>query len=233
MGIQIVDFLNNFAPIPGTTENLIFGMHLPVLWTVTIDGMSVDEINLQIEKARHEWSANISPIDMTTAEGNILVAQSVTLPTESSGFSPMNMGNAMGGFLPGYAMDARSNFLERSFSINFIETQTDIIHEFFRPWMIAVGIKGLIENGPSIKSTIEVRQWSNRQEMLRGYRFIKAFPTAVEGFTYDYANTDFPIKSVTFACQDYQQIIPEGTVTMGTLEQVPLGTPEVDTSSGK
>lgn len=225
MSIQIKDFLNAFS------TDSTFGMHLPVFWTVTIDGVEFLDINEVIAKARHKWAATITPKNMTTPEGNILVAQSVTLPTESSTFSPMVMSNMMGGFLPGHALDARANFLDRNFSINFIETQTDIIHQFFRPWMIAIGIKGLIETSPNLKSTIEVIQWSNgnpdpdsdgSQMALRGFRFRKAFPTAVEGYTYDYGNTDFPIKSVTFACDDYEQIevlSPENT------NNTPLNTP--------
>lgn len=220
MGISITEFLNAFSPNPNTLTNAVYGMHIPVLWTVNIEGVERESINAIISKAYNKntaWNASVIPRDMSSKEGGtILVAQSVSLPIENSGFSPMMMGNSMGGYLPGYALDARSNFLERSFSVNFIETQTDIIHEFFRPWMIAVGIKGLVEDGQTnLKATMEVRQWgseldetrkSHKQIFLRGFRFNRVFPTAVEGFTLDYGNTDFPIKSVTFACENYEQI---------------------------
>lgn len=230
MGIHITDFLNAFSTDPK------YGMHLPVFWTVNIGGVDSNTVTSIVNKGHpRKWESTITPDDMTV-DGNILVAQSITLPTESSGFSPMMTGNAMGGYLPPYAMDSRSNFLERSFSINFIETETDIIHEFFRPWMIAIGIKGLIEDGTTnLKATMEVIQWSNGdprttdglQKQLRGFKFTKVFPTAVEGYNLDYANTDFPIKSVTFACEDYEQIkIIETSKPQG--KSTPLNTtPEI------
>lgn len=141
-----------------------------------------------------------------TKHGNILVAQAVTLPNESSGFVAMESGATMGGFLPGYGLNARSNFLDRGFSVNFLETQLDIEHNFFRPWMIAVGIKGLIEEGQSLKGTMVVKQYTNRGNFIKGFKFKKVFPTAVEGFTLDYDNTDFKIKSVTFGCENYEQL---------------------------
>jgi hypothetical protein len=73
-----------------------------------------------------------------------------------------------------------------------------------RPWMIAVGINGLI--GSSLKATVEVKQYTNKGDFRKGYKFHKAFPTAVEGFTLSYGSTDFIIKSVTFACQNYIQL---------------------------
>jgi len=112
----------------------------------------------------------------------------------------------MGGLLPGYAMDNRENFLSRSVTVNFLTTEVDIEHTFFRPWMIAIGCKGLIEYGTSLKANMEVRQYTNKGELLKGFKFTKVFPTAVEGFTLNYDSTDFKIQSVTFACQNYQQL---------------------------
>ena len=40
----------------------------------------------------------------------------------------------------------------------------------------------------------------------KGFKFKKAFPTTVEGFSLNYENTDFKIKSITFACQNYEQL---------------------------
>jgi hypothetical protein len=72
--------------------------------------------------------------------------------------------------------------------------------------MIALGIQGLIEEGPNLKGTMIVQQYSNSGRLIKGFMFKKVFPTAVEGFTLNYENTDFPIKSVTFACENYAQI---------------------------
>ena len=199
MSVNINEFFSAFA------NDQKFFLNLPVLWSVTIDGVSQGSINSVLSEAGEKWQAKTSAQSMTKG-GNILVAQSVILPNESSGFTATESGDSMGGFLPGYALNSRSNFLDRSFSVNFLETEVDIEHNFFRPWNIALGIKGLVEDGVSLKGTMEVRQYSNAGTFIKGYRFDKIFPTAVEGYTLDYASTDFKIKSITFACENYQQI---------------------------
>jgi hypothetical protein len=181
-------------------------LSIPVLWTVSIDGVAANSINNVLTDAGESWTAKVTPNDFTGRSGTILPAQEVTIPNESSSFQAMNSGSGMGGFLPGYALDARSDFLSRSVSINFLETARDLEHEYFRPWMIALGIKGLVEDGTPLKSTITVKQYNNKGQFRKGFQFQKAFPTNVEGFTMNYANTDFPIKSVTFACQNYRQL---------------------------
>jgi hypothetical protein len=180
-------------------------LNLPVLWTVTIDGVSESSINTVLDYAGEKWQAKTSP-GAFTGNGGIVLAQEVSLPSESSDFSAMESGSGMGGFLPGYGLNARSNFLSRSFSVNFLETQMDIEHNYFRPWMIALGIKGLIEEGVSLKGNMQVRQYSNSGRFIKGFQFKKVFPTAVEGYTLNYENTDFPIKSVTFGCENYEQL---------------------------
>lgn len=197
---QINDFLQAFS------QDQRFCLSIPVLWSITIDGVSEGNINKILNSAGEKWKAKITPNDMTRSS-NILPAQAVVLPPESSNFSPIvGGGGSYGGFLPGYAMNSRSDFLSRSFSVNFLETKNDLEHDFFRPWMIALGINGLVEDGSGLKSTITVKQYTNQGEFRKGFKFKKAFPTAVEGFTLDYNNTDFPIKSVTFACENYEQI---------------------------
>lgn len=198
-GPQINDFLQAFS------GDARFCLSIPVLWTVSIDGVSEGSINSILSQAGERWQAKISPNSMTR-NGNILPAQAVVIPQESSNFSPMSVGDSFGGFLPGYALNSRSDFLSRSFSINFLETRKDLEHEYFRPWMIAIGINGLVERGSTLKSTITVKQYTNNGELRKGFQFRKAFPTAVEGFTMDYNNTDYPIKSVTFACENYSQL---------------------------
>lgn len=195
---NITEFFSQFA------NNNKFALHLPVLWGVSMDGVSESAINSVLSEAGEKWRAKTSPRSMSSS-GNILVAQSVSLPTENSSFSNIQMDN-MGGFLPGYGLNARSSFLDRSFSVNFLETENDIEHNFFRPWMIAVGVKGLVEDGVSLKGSMEVRQYTNYGNFMKGFRFKKIFPTAVESFTLDYDNTDFKVKSVTFACENYEQI---------------------------
>lgn len=198
-GPQSSDFLQAFS------NDAQYFLSIPVLWTVSIDGVGESNINSVLSDAGQKWRANITPNAMTK-NGNILPAQSVVIPVESANFSAMTSGDTYGGFLPGYAMNSRTDFLSRSFSINFLETRQDLEHEYFRPWQIAIGIQGLIERGTNLKCTVTVKQYSNDGTLRKGYRFKKAFPTAVEGFTMDYENTDYPIKSVTFTCEDYEQI---------------------------
>lgn len=195
---NISEFFSAFA-----NDNRFF-LHLPVLWSVSIDGVTEGSINGVLGEAGEKWQARTSPNSMSR-RGNILCAQAVSLPNETSSFSNIQMDN-MGGFLPGYQLSARSSFLDRSFSVNFLETEQDIEHNYFRPWMIAIGIKGLVEDGASLKGNMEVRQYTNSGRLMKGFKFKKVFPTAVESFTLDYDNTDFKIKSVTFACENYEQL---------------------------
>jgi hypothetical protein len=196
---QINDFLQAFS---GDAK---FCLSIPVLWTVSIEGVSNSSINNVLSDAGENWRSNLTP-NMMSRNGNILPAQEVTIPNESSNFTPMLAGSGLGGFLPGYAMDSRSDFLSRSFTINFLETSRDLEHEYFRPWAIAVGIKGLIEQGVNLKADVVVRQYNNAGAFRKGFHFQKAFPTNIEGFTMNYENTEYPIKSVTFACQNYKQL---------------------------
>jgi len=198
MGVQINDFLNAFS------RESKFCLSLPVFWTVTVDGVGVGAINSVLSRAGEKWQAKMTPKDMIK-NGNLLVAQEVQLPNESSTFTAMAMTNT-GGFLPGYGLDARSDFLNRNVVINILETNQDLEHNYFRPWMIALGIKGLVETGSSLKGTVEIKQYTNQGQFRKGFRFKKAFPIAVEGFSLNYDNTDFKIKSVTFACQNYEQM---------------------------
>lgn len=197
MGVQSNDFLNAFS---GDEK---YFLSLPVLWGVTIDGVSSGAINQVLNDAGEKWQASVTPGNLTK-NSSLLVAQEVTLPNESSSFAAMNSGSGMGGFLPGYGLEARSDFLSRTFSVNVLETQKDVEHNFFRPWMIAIGINGLV--GSSLKGSMIVRQYDNRGVLRKGYKFNKIFPTNVEGFTLRYDNTDFIIKSITFACENYEKI---------------------------
>lgn len=196
---QITDFLAAFS---GDNR---FCLSLPILWTVSIDGVDSGAINSTLRCAGEDWVSTLVPANLTKS-GNILPAQQVIIPGESSNFQAMTMGSGMGGFLPGYGLDSRSNFLERTLNINFLETKSDLGHEFFTPWQIAIGIKGLVESGVNLKSDIQVKQYDNQGNFRKGYHFFKAFPINVEGFTLNYENTDFVVKSVTFACQNYRQL---------------------------
>lgn len=198
MATNIPEFFSKFA------NDKKYFLNLPVLWTVTIDGVTAEGINTAIGDS-NVWKASTTPGSYTPST-SILVAQEVTLPNESSTFDAHPSGGNTGGFLPGYGMSKRTDFLNRNITVNFLETEQDIDQTFFRPWTIAVGTQGLIEYGPNLKATMIVKQFSNNGLLLKGFRFTKVFPTAIEGYSLNYESTDFKIKSVTFACQNYEQI---------------------------
>lgn len=187
------------------TNDSKFFLNLPVFWSVTINGVEESAINSVLSYADEKWQAKINPLAMTRG-GNILAAQEVVLPNESSEFITFDPNDNSGGFLPVYGLKNRNSFLNRSLSVNFLETQFDIEHNFFRPWMIAVGIKGLIEQGANLKADMEVKQYANSGTFIKGFKFNKVFPTAVESYTLNYSDTDIKAHSITFACQNYEQL---------------------------
>lgn len=196
MAGESIDFLQAFS-----SESKYFLSH-PFLWKVSIGNDITGAINSALQKGGEDWTANVSPTSLTK-QGAILVARQVTTPQESSVFAPQSVPNR-GGFLPGYSLIERNDFLTRSFSINFIETESDIEHGFMRPWMIALGIDGLINFG--LRTDIVVKQYNNKGSMRKGFVFNDAFPTAVEGYTVSHSSDEFIEKSVTFACKNYKQL---------------------------
>lgn len=199
MSVNINEFFSSFS------QDQKFFLNLPTLWSVTIDGVTSSSINSVLSASGEKWSAKEDILSYTKG-GNILVAQEVTIPNEQPSFDSFNSGGSMGGFLPGAGLTSRSNFLDRGITVNFLETQKDIDHNFFRPWMIAVGIKGLVEQGVSLKGDMVVRQYSNNGTFIKGFKFKKIFPTAIEGYTLNYSDTEFKMRSVTFGCQNYEQL---------------------------
>jgi hypothetical protein len=196
---NIKEFLATFS------KDQKFFLNLPVFWTVTFDSINSGAINSVLSKAGEKWQAKEN-ISTYIKGGNILVAQQVNIPNEGSTFNAYGSGSNMGGFLAGLGMENRDNFLSRGITVNFLETQKDIDQYFFRPWAIAIGIKGLIEHGPSLKGNMTVKQYTNKGQFIKGFKFQKIFPTAVEGYSLNYSDTEFKQKSVTFGCQNYQQL---------------------------
>lgn len=184
-----------------STDPNFFVSH-PFLWKVSLDTNVSGAINSALSKANESWSASVSP-DTLTRNGTLLVARQMNIPQESSEFTPIGVENR-GGFLPGYGLVQRTDFLSRSFTLNVLETGDDIEHGFFRPWLIALGIDGLTNF--SLKSNITVTQYNNDGSRRKGYVFEDAFPTAVEGYNLTYEDGDFIEKSITFACKNYKQL---------------------------
>ena len=189
-------FLQAFSTDPN------FFISHPFLWKVSIDTDVSGAINSALSKANESWSASVSP-NTLTRNGTLLVARQMNIPQEASEFTPIGVENR-GGFLPGYGLVQRTDFLSRSFTLNVLETGDDIEHGFFRPWLIALGIDGLTNFG--LKSNITVTQYNNDGSKRKGYVFEDAFPTAVEGYNLTYEDGDFIEKSITFACKNYKQL---------------------------
>ncbi len=184
-----------------STDPNFFVSH-PFLWKVSLDANVSGAINSALSKANESWSASVSP-NTLTRNGTLLVARQMNIPQESSEFTPIGVENR-GGFLPGYGLVQRTDFLSRSFTLNVLETGDDIEHGFFRPWLIALGIDGLTNFG--LKSNITVTQYNNDGSRRKGYVFEDAFPTAVEGYNLTYNDEEFIEKSITFACKNYKQL---------------------------
>ena len=202
MAYEQYDFLDGYS-----YSERFFLSH-PFLWKVQFSYNSelITNINTAIAKAyssdSKDWRAVTEP-DFFTRNNNILVAREVNVPNENSQFDIAGSQN-LGGFLPGYALNKRVDFLTKNLGINFFDTQDDIEHNFFRPWMIALGIDGLINRKLLCKITL--KQYNNRMQLRKGYEFIDVFPTNVEGYRLSYQDEDFLEKSVTFAFKEYKPL---------------------------
>jgi len=187
MAYEQYDFLDGYS-----YSERFFLSH-PFLWKVQFSYNSelITNINTAIAKAyssdSKDWRAITEP-DFFTRNDNILVAREVNVPNENSQFDIAGSQN-LGGFLPGYALNKRVDFLTKNLGINFFDTQDDIEHNFFRPWMIALGIDGLINRKLLCKITL--KQYNNRMQLRKGYEFIDVFPTNVEGYRLSYQDEDF------------------------------------------
>jgi|TARA_R110002020_G_scaffold102675_1_gene240914 hypothetical protein len=202
MAYEQYDFLDGYS-----YSERFFLSH-PFLWKVQFSYNSelITNINTAIAKAyssdSKDWRAITEP-DFFTRNDNILVAREVNVPNENSQFDIAGSQN-LGGFLPGYALNKRVDFLTKNLGINFFDTQDDIEHNFFRPWMIALGIDGLINRKLLCKITL--KQYNNRMQLRKGYEFIDVFPTNVEGYRLSYQDEDFLERSVTFAFKEYKPL---------------------------
>lgn len=195
---MIKQFLDSFS------NNPTFSLPLTFQWTVTIDdGNLLSEIKKVLGDLDNTsgWSVNSS--NRWTGKGehsNILVAQEVSLPSES--YQTISLGQPnRGGYMPGYGVTERSDFLSRNISINFIETGVDIEAHLFRPWIIALGTAGLLNT--KLRADINITEYNKDMSVRKEYKFFKAFPTNSEGYTLNYTSGEFIVKSVTFGFTDY------------------------------
>lgn len=178
-----------------------FSLPFPFLWTVTIDDDSLPgNITNAISKINQQWNVSSSANWTDKLSDNILVAQEITLPTESVEITSLTHENR-GAFMPGYGVTQRTEFISRNITINFLETEKDIETELFRPWIIALSVDGLLNQ--NLKSIITVKQYTRDGKIRKTYKFNGVFPTNSEGYTINYGDQDFLIKSVTFGYTNY------------------------------
>ena len=195
------DFLHAYGQHPE------FFLSLPFLWKVQFHYPQslVYSINRALAKNYDElWRAEKQPMDYIDRQGGILAARQIIVPTENTQFDVAGSMN-LGGFLPGYATTKRLDFLNKNLVVNFFDTEDDIEHLFFRPWMVAIGIDGLMMRD-LLCPTVTLIQYNNLGLVRKGYEFMDVFPTNVEGYSLNYDNTDFIEKSVTFAFRNYRPL---------------------------
>ena len=207
MAYEQYDFLDGYS-----YSERFFLSH-PFLWKVQFeyDSDLIANINVAAKKTYgndESWRAITEP-RLFERNGNTLVAREIVVPNENSQFDIAGQQN-LGGFLPGYALNKRVDFLSKNVAINFFDTQDDIEHTFFRPWMIALGNDGLL-NRRLLCRNLTLRQYNNRMELRKGYVFEEVFPTNVEGYNLTYNDEEFKEKSVTFAFRNYKPLPVTGT----------------------
>ncbi len=204
---EIESFLDAYGSSRYRHQNEEFFLSLPFLWKIQFhySPSLIPAINQAIGKgyrSSRDWRAVTEPDRFVRSE-NVIAAREVTIPGENSQFDIAGSEN-MGGFLPGYALNKRTDFLQKNIAVNFFETQDDLEHNFFRPWMIAIGIDGLINR--NLLCTVVVKQYNNRMGFRKGYVFEDVFPTNVEGFTLNYEDGEFLEKSITMAFRHYKPL---------------------------
>ena len=196
MASSIDPFLTKFSTEQG------FSIPLPCLWSVSfLDTGFISDIQQSVQKSGARWSYGVKSANKWSGSGGeVLVAQEVSIPSESYEVMPIGQENR-GGFMPGYGVTNRTDFLSRNVSINFLETGDDIETSLFRPWIIAIGTSGLL--GGKFRTTIAVTEYHKSGGARKKYTFYNAFPTNVEGYTLTYSDSEFIIKSVSFGYTKY------------------------------
>jgi len=225
---EIETFLDAYGAGHRGYQHEEFFLSLPFLWKIQFHYTAsrlLPNINNAIRKAyesdSQDWRAITEP-DKFVRSGNVIAAREVVIPNENSQFDVAG-GMNLGGFLPGYALNKRTDFLSKNLNINFFETQDDLEHNFFRPWMIAIGIDGLINR--NLLCTVVIKQYNNRMGLRKGYIFEDVFPTNVEGLTLNYEDSPFTQKTITLAFKHYKPIVPgrAATISLPSPDPAPGG----------
>lgn len=197
---------------------------LRTLWTLQFENLprvmaGVDFILGNTERTNS--SVNKFPINSrisNTIYGNstipTLLAQKIEFPNDTVRVAYTSNKN-MGGLIGGYYASDREPY--NQISIDFLETNKDIIDFVIRPWVLAVSHKGLIEDGETfIKTDIVAEMYTKFSETNWALRkriiFEGAAPVVATGDTLNYESTNNSklIRSCTFTYKRYY--VTDGSV---------------------
>jgi len=222
---------------------------LPYIWKISFNtrsggtmstlGGAIDNILSKYERritsvgqTEGPWPVKINRFDdLSDYSDGFLLASTVAFPSESFQISTVgDEGGGYGGIIPGYVAAARNSYgSQNKLDITFIESNIDIIDYFIKPWIIAVGHKGLIEMGNNdsedLKCTIDVKLFSRdtdtygksfdytntsnlRMSLRKQFKFHNAVPFMSEGKEISYS--EFTLsdiqKTASFAFSHYTTV---------------------------
>ena len=191
---------------------------------ITTLGSRINNVISQYERrTAQDWSIIESLLkDQTDSSGEFgyLLAQNIAFPNESFNINTENIEGA-GGYLMGYTSGERASYgSSNRIDITFLETNTDIIDYFIKPWIIASSFKGLVEDGitnEDLKCNITVALYTrkkssssntNKLEIRKKITFYNAVPFNVAGDAVSYGDISFSelTKVVSFAFSHYNTI---------------------------
>lgn len=159
----------------------------------------------------------------------VLLAQTVGMPTENFAVNTLDQKH-VGGFIQGYVGGNRSPFgSQQKLDVTFIETNTDIIDFFIKPWVVAASYRGLIipeSEADDIRCNISVRQysrssayyndkWASSQnprrpavsyDLRKVYTFFNCVPFNVDAdsLSYDEVSLSDLMRTVSFTFSHYK-----------------------------
>lgn len=149
------------------------------------------------------------------------LAQSIAMPTDSFGVDYTEITAAMGGLRGGYFSENKDKY--QSVTVSFLETNRDVFEFFFRPWNIAAGCKGLIEDGnknTNIKANMDLSLYTKGSnldfapsgrtrtadwQLRKKYSFEGVVPINVAGeeLTYEPTTGTNLVRDVQFTFRSY------------------------------
>jgi hypothetical protein len=219
---------------------------LKFLWTINISpragsfnklASNINDVLDTYERTdiRRDWPVRPdvfdSQIDKRGGLG-FLFANSVALPSDQFIIGAQEI-KLNSGFIPGYYAGGRQAYANSNkLDITFLETNTDVLDYFIRPWIVANSHVGLIERGPGhprdLKCNISlnlytrdkqsyidrdigiVRPFATRFMQLRKtFMFYNAIPFVIQGGQLNYDNSismDNISKTVAFTFSRYNTL---------------------------